>query len=77
MYNLIACSSQVSISINSYTELSKTQFFPASIVNIVFQAGSLVLSTTGSEPILYLLILRFCTTLEKNSFKYYAFISFS
>ena len=40
-------SSQVSISINSCTEFSKTQFFPASIVNIFI--SDLFLSITKCE----------------------------
>ena len=38
---------------------------------IFLKVGSLVFFTEGSKPILYFAILRFCTALENNSFKYF------
>ena len=51
-----------------------TWMFPKT--KIGFKAASIVLPTTKSEPITYLLILRFSAILEKNSLKLLLFVSF-
>lgn len=54
----------------NFTEI-RNMFAFASIIYhflyflIVFKAASLVLSTTGYEPVLWLVIIKICTTLEK------------
>ena len=59
----------------NFTEI-RNMFAFASIIYhflyflIVFKAASLVLSTTGSEHVLWLVIIKICTTLEKNLLKY-------